>query len=66
MCEQDSQKGVDLKKIDELKINLIVWKRTKSIEKAYNICDWLYAELIGRDGKTTDATPKKYKIESKK
>lgn len=52
-------------KLDELKINLIVWKRTKSVAKATDICNWLYQQLgIGGNGKATDATPKEGKIES--
>lgn len=52
-------------KLDELKVNLIVWKRSKSISKASEICGWLYEQLIGGNGKTTDATQKKGTIENK-
>lgn len=58
-------------KLEELKINLLVFKRTRSIPKAYDICDWLIKELqiggqsFGGDGKTTDATPEERTIESK-
>lgn len=53
-------------KLDELKVNLIVWKRTKSVSKATDICEWLVRELrIGGNGKTTDATPIEGKIENK-
>lgn len=55
-----------MSKLDELKIKLIVWNRTKSVPKSYEICDWLYKELIGRNGKTADATPTEATIEDKK
>ena len=47
-----------MKKLEELKINLIIWKRTKDIAKASEICEMLYRELVER-GKTTNDTPKK-------
>lgn len=59
-----------MSKLDELKINLIVFKRTRDISKAVDICDWLIDELkvggesFGRNGKTTDATPTEERIES--
>ncbi len=58
-------------KLEELKINLLVFKRTRSMSKAYEICDWLVSELklggqsFGGDGKTTDATLEERTIESK-
>lgn len=58
-------------KLEELKINLLVFKRTRSVAKAYEICDWLISELklggqsFGGDGKTTDATLEERTIESK-
>lgn len=58
-------------KLDELKINLILFKRTRSIPQAVDICDWLIRELkiggesFGGNGKTTDATPTESTIESK-
>lgn len=55
-----------MKKIDELKLSLIVWKRSKSVSKATDICEWLFEELIGRNGKTADATPTEDTIEDKK
>ena len=60
-----------MSKLDELKINLIVFKRTRSIPQAVDICDWLIRELhvggesFGGNGKTTDATPNAGKIENK-
>lgn len=57
-------------KLDELKINLIIFKRTRSIPHAVDICDWLIKELkiggesFGGNGKTTDATPEPERIES--
>ena len=47
-----------MKKLEELKISLIVWHRTKEIAKATEICEILYRELVER-GKTTNDTPKK-------
>ena len=54
-----------MKKLEELKINLIIWNRTKSTSKAYEICEMLYGELVER-GKTTNATHKKDTIEKRK
>lgn len=55
-----------MRKIDELKVSLVMWHCTKSVSEASDICEWLYEELIGGDdGKTTDATPKQNKIGSK-
>lgn len=55
-----------MRKIDELKISLIVFKRTRDISKAVDICDWLVKELgIGGKG-FGDATPSKPKIGGKK
>lgn len=51
-----------MRKLEELKLNLIIWKRTKSTAKAYEICEMLYGELVER-GKTTNDTPKKDRIE---
>ena len=51
-----------MKKLEELKISLIVWHRTKEIAKATEICEILYRELVER-GKTTNTTQKKDKIE---
>lgn len=47
-----------MKKLEELKLNLIVWNRTKDLSKANDICEMLYKELVER-GKTTNATHKK-------
>lgn len=52
-----------MSKLDELKINLIIWNRTREISKATDICAWLYQELVER-GKTTNDTPTEERIES--
>jgi hypothetical protein len=33
-------------KLDEFKVKLIQYNRTKSITEAHDICRWLYKELI--------------------
>lgn len=33
-------------KLDELKVKLIQYNRTKSISEANDICHWLYKELV--------------------
>jgi hypothetical protein len=60
-----------MSKLDELKVKLIIFKRTRSISTAVDICDWLVNELkvggdsFGGNGKTTDATPTESTIEDK-
>ena len=52
-----------MSKLDELKINLIIWNRTREISKATDICAWLYQELV-EHGKTTNDTLKEGKIKA--
>lgn len=52
-----------MSKLEELKFNLIIWKRTKSTTKAYEICEMLYRELVER-GKTTNDTLKEGRIKA--
>ena len=36
-------------KLENLKLKLLEYKRTKSIVDAVDICNWLYAELIKKN-----------------
>lgn len=38
--------GNNMTQLDELKLKLLEYKRTKSLTKAIDICEYLYDELI--------------------
>ena len=41
-------------KLDELKLMLLEYKRSKSISKAVDICEYLYEELITKHSEVLD------------
>lgn len=42
-------------KLDELKLKLLEYKRSKSITQAVDICEYLYNELIKNNSEVNDA-----------
>ena len=46
--------GGNMSKLDELKLKLLEYKRSKSISKAVDICEYLYEELIAKQSEVKD------------